>query len=111
MAPPGILVGMFVGPHILIPALVHGALGVVLFMLWRGVKKRSRPSRWSLIGLSLFVAFALAAAIVYEAILGSIDVASGVVFLGLSFTFACTAVLLLSSPASTWFGNEVPDDH
>jgi hypothetical protein len=103
MAPPGILVGMFVGPHILVPALVHGALGVVLFILWKGVKRRSRFSRWSLIGLSLLVAFALPAVIVREAILGSIDFVGGGIFLGLAFTFAFTAALLLTAPATAWF--------
>jgi hypothetical protein len=110
MAPPGVLLGMFVGPHFLIPALVHGAFGLVLFILSKAVIKRSRWSRWSLFGFSLFSACALAATIVYEAILGSIDAVGGVIFLGLSFTLAFTAVLLLSSSARTWFGSRIPDD-
>jgi hypothetical protein len=105
MAQTGILIGLFVGQHILIPSLVQGALGVSLLFMGKGVLKRIRWSRWSLVGLSFFAAVGLAAAIIREAILGSIDVASGVIVLGLSITSGLIAVLLLSSSARIWFGS------
>src|SRR4051794_5124194 len=75
------LVGSFVGPHILIPGIVHAVLASVLFYSWNGPLHQRRWARRLLIVLSAVGALALLVAIGQSSIAQTSDVGAAIFFL------------------------------
>jgi hypothetical protein len=98
------LVGSFVGPHILIPGIVHAILGGILLVACIGLWYRQCWARWLLILLSLVVALAIPIALVRElALTASIPESGAFFFLAIAALFALVALNLLTSAARAWF--------
>jgi hypothetical protein len=101
-AGPSCIVGFFVGPHILIPAIVFAVLTPVLFVSRRGLEHRRRWARWLLIVLSAVAAPALTIAIVRALIAKEIDPAMATPWLLIVLCSAVIALTLAGSSASVW---------
>jgi hypothetical protein len=101
-AGPGCILGLFVGLHILIPALVFVALAPVLFLSQRGLMHRRRWARWLLIVLSAATALALTIAI-FRALMGKeIDLPTAIPWLLISSCSALITLTLSGSSANIW---------
>lgn len=72
MAVPLCISGAFVGPHILIPGVVHAILGPVLLVSCLGLWNRRRWARYLLLILSGVMALGLPVAIARDAISGAL---------------------------------------
>jgi peptidoglycan/LPS O-acetylase OafA/YrhL len=93
--------GLFVGPHILIPALVCGVLAPSF--LWSGLTIRARKplARWVLAGTSLLVVVALAVA--FTAWPPPDDPREWGTFLVPLASCAVIVICLTGRPAHAWF--------
>jgi hypothetical protein len=103
MSVPLCCTGAFVGPHILIPGVMHAVLAVILFSSWNGLQHQRRWSRWLLVVLPAFVALALSIAVLRGRMAGEIDAGSTVFFLIIALAFALIASNLASSAVQGWF--------
>jgi len=101
-AGPGCIVGLFVGPHILIPALVCAVLAPVLLLSRRGLVHQRRWARWLLIVLSAAAALALTIAIVRALTGKEIDFPMAIPWLLIALCFALIALTLSGSSANIW---------
>ncbi len=61
---PMMLVGVFVGPRLLVAGALHAAVGCTALMIRRGLKRRSRIARWAALGLASAVAAAFSAQLI-----------------------------------------------
>ncbi len=101
-AGPACILGLILGPHILILALAYAALAPVLFLSQRGLVHRRRWARRLLIVLSAVTAAALTIAIVGALIGNVIGLTTGASGLLVSFCCALITLKLSSSAAKTW---------
>jgi hypothetical protein len=98
----GCIAGLFVGPHIHIPAIAFAALTPVLLVSWRGLEHRRRWARWLLIVLSAVAAPVLAIALVRALIAKETDLATATPWLLIAVCSAVIARNLAGSSASLW---------
>jgi hypothetical protein len=103
MSVPLCCTGAFVGPHILIPGVMHAVLATILFSSWNGLLHQRRWSRWLLVILSGVVAPALSIAVLRGWLFGDIDAGTTTFFLIISVAFALIASNLSSSAVRAWF--------
>jgi hypothetical protein len=101
-AGPGCIAGLFVGPHILIPAIVFAALAPVLLVSWRGLEHRRRWARWPLIVLSAVAAPVLTITLVRASIAKETDLATATPWLLIVVCCVVIARNLAASSASLW---------
>ena len=101
-AGPGCIVGLFIGPHILIPALVLAAVVPVLFLSQRGLVHRRRWARWLLIVLSTVAALAITIAIVRALTAKELDFPTAIPWLLFSLCSAWITLNLSGSAANAW---------
>jgi hypothetical protein len=100
---PTCLVGSFVGPHILIPALVHAIVGLVLVVGLVGILNRRGWARWLLILVTGSVALGQPIALVREAIAGPIDRVGVLFWLTIALLLGAVTLNLASSAVRVWF--------
>ncbi len=100
---PGIIAGLFVGPHLLIAAVVHALFAPVLIVSLTGLLRRKRWARWLLLVLSAIMALGLPIAIVRDWKAGNIDVGTAIPWLLISLAFGLIALNLSDFNAIAWF--------
>jgi hypothetical protein len=106
-AGPGCMVGLFVGPHILIPAVVSAVLAPVLFLSWYGLHLRRHWAKWLLIVVSSVAALAIPIALVRDLMVGNVEGLTAIPWLIpwliIWLCFALIAFNLSSQSARVWY--------
>jgi len=97
------LVGSFVGPHILIPGVVHALVGVALLVGCRGILSRQRWARWLMVLVSGFIVVSVPIWIVRDSLQAASIPDGALFFLMFPVLFALLALNLISPTAGVWF--------